>query len=292
MSTLAVSFYKASDAHLDHSPTAQRDVSGVYDETAGGFDAEVNFSEKLGGVIRARREMSARARGDVLEVSAGTARNLGYYKFDKIKSLTLIDLSPQMVEEARKKWDILNPGEAAKHVPVRFLQGDCVGDMPGPPATSQKDTKKGGTTFAPGLNKGYDTIVQTMGLCSTAAPVQLLQNLSRHLDHSNPDARIFLLEHGRSYYDWMNKILDVEAPKHADKHGCWWNRDIGQIVEDSGLEIVKERRKQIGTVWIFELKPRMVAHAIKDKAEEVKVKAEQQTQAQTSQKGWLSWMSK
>ncbi|KAI5217154.1 S-adenosyl-L-methionine-dependent methyltransferase [Aureobasidium subglaciale] len=292
MSGLAVSLYKSRDVQADHSPSAQRDVAGVYDTTAGGFDAEVNFSEKVGGVIRARKEMSAMVKGDVLEVSCGTARNLGYYGFDQIKSLTLIDLSPQMVEQARSKWNILNPGKVAENVPIRFLQGDCIGDMPEPPARAQEEAKKSGTTFTPGLKKGYDTIVQTMGLCSTAQPVELLKNLSKHLDHSNPEARILLLEHGRSYIGWMNKLLDTTAPQHADKHGCWWNRDIGQLIEESGLEVVKERRKQFGTVWIFELKPKPVTQSIKETVEQVGDKIERQTQSQTTQRGWLSWLSK
>ncbi|KAI4757429.1 S-adenosyl-L-methionine-dependent methyltransferase [Aureobasidium sp. EXF-3400] len=279
MSRLGVSLYKSKDVEADYSPSAQRDVADVYDTTAGGFDAEVGLSEKIGGVIRARKEMSAMVKGHVLEVSCGTARNLGYYGFDKIKSLTLIDLSPQMVEEARKKWNILNPGKAAENVPIRFLQGDCIGDMPEPP-TTQEDAKKSGTAFTPGLTKGYDTIVQTMGLCSTAQPVELLKNLSKHLDHSNPDARILLLEHGRSYIGWLNKLLDMNAPQHADKHGCWWNRDIGQLIEESGLEVVKERRKQFGTVWIFELKPKTVTQSIQEKAEQVGEKLQEQVQTQ------------
>ena len=291
MSRLAVSLYKSKDVQADHSPSAQRDVANVYDTTAGGFDAEVGLSERIGGVIRARKQMSAMVKGHVLEVSCGTARNLGYYGFDKIKSLTLIDLSPQMVEEARKKWNILNPGKVAENVPIRFLQGDCIGDMPEPP-TTQGDASKSNTAFTPGLTKGYDTIVQTMGLCSTAQPVELLKNLSKHLDHSNPDARILLLEHGRSYIGWVNKLLDSYAPQHADKHGCWWNRDIGQLIEESGLEVVKERRKQFGTVWIFELKPKTVTQTLTAKAEQVGEELHEQVQTQTTPQGWLSWMSK
>ena len=291
LSKLYISFSKNSNAHVDHSPAAQRDVSGVYDQTAGGFDTEVNFTEKLGGINKARKEMSAQASGHVLEVSAGTARNLGYYDFGKIKSLTLIDLSPQMVDEARKKWDILNPGKSAESLSVRFLQGDCIGQMPDPPAEKQDD-KNVVSSSKPGLKKGYDTILQTMGLCSTVSPVQLMKNLSQHLDHSNPDARILLIEHGRSYYEWMNRILDTGASEHADRHGCWWNRDIGQLIEESGLEVVKERRKQYGTVWIFELRPKKVTDAIPEKAQQAGVEAGQQPPAQTSNQGWFSWLSK
>ena len=99
---------------------------------------------------------------------------------------------------------------------------------------------------------GFDTILQSMGLCSTANPSALLSHLGRL---SNPTGgRILLLEHGRSHYEWLNRILDEHAPAHADKHGCWWNRDIQKIVQDSGLEIVQIKRYHFGTTWWIELK--------------------------------------
>jgi methyltransferase OMS1, mitochondrial len=44
--------------------------------------------------------------------------------------------------------------------------------------------------------------------------------------------------------------------RHALEFGCHWNRDIGKIIEESGLEIVKLHRKHLGTTWWIELKPR------------------------------------
>ena len=93
-----------------------------------------------------------------------------------------------------------------------------------------------------------------MGLCSDANPVQMLRHFGALV---NPDGgRILLLEHGRSHYAWLNRILDASAPSHADKYGCWWNKDIGQIVEESGLEVVEMKRYHLGTTWWFELSPR------------------------------------
>ena len=93
-----------------------------------------------------------------------------------------------------------------------------------------------------------------MGLCSTPEPSALLTHLG---SITNPnDGRILLLEHGRSHYAWLNRILDKTAPGHADKHGCWWNRDIGKIVEDSGLDIIEIKRYHFGTTWWIELQPR------------------------------------
>ena len=101
---------------------------------------------------------------------------------------------------------------------------------------------------------GFDTILQTMGLCSTPNPSGLLAHLGSMI---NPDkGQILLLEHGRSHYTWLNRILDNTAPAHADRFGCWWNRDIGRIVEDSGLEVIKIQRYHLGTTWWVELKPK------------------------------------
>ena len=43
-------------------------------------------------------------QGRVLEMSAGTGRNLPYYKFDQITSLTLSDVSWEMLQRAEDKY--------------------------------------------------------------------------------------------------------------------------------------------------------------------------------------------
>lgn len=91
-----------------------------------------------------------------------------------------------------------------------------------------------------------------MGLCSTPDPAGLLRHLGTLLDPE--DGRVWLLEHGRSYYGWVNWVLDRMAGKQAELHGCWWNRDVGQVLEKSGLEIVEIRRTQLGTVWWVQMK--------------------------------------
>lgn len=93
-----------------------------------------------------------------------------------------------------------------------------------------------------------------MGLCSTADPVALLHNFEALTNKEH--GQIFLLEHGRSHYEWLNNILDNLAPLHADKHGCWWNKDILKIVEDSGLTVTKSKRYHFGTTYWLELRPR------------------------------------
>ncbi|KAL4873408.1 hypothetical protein BDV12DRAFT_192390 [Aspergillus spectabilis] len=236
------------------------DVSDRYNRTARTFDADVEMSEKLMRMGAKRRDIVAGARGDVLEVSCGTGRNLEYYEFGEkrgfdakgmpgvrgCRSVTFVDLSPQMVEIARGKFERVNP-EAAKSGRVEFLAMDAR-DVPAPERSSS-------LPLSPDQGRGYyDTIVQTMGLCSMPDPAGALRHLGTITEPQ--EGRILLLEHGRSHYDWLNRVLDSLAPAHADRHGCWWNRDIGQIVRDSGLEVVEEHRWHLGTTWRFVLRPR------------------------------------
>ena len=127
--------------------------------------------------------------------------------------------------------------------PVQFLTQSALEPLPPSPITN-----------AVRLQGGYDYILQSMGLCSTPEPVQLLKHLG---ELARPGrGRILLLEHGRSYWGWMNRYLDATAPRHAKVHGCWYNRDIGKIVEESGLVVESCKRKHFGTLWVVEARPR------------------------------------
>lgn len=233
------------------------DVSDRYNEIAPRYDAEVDMSETLMRMGSKRANLIRLARGHVLEVSCGTGRNLEYYELGErrgvdaqgrstvfgCRSLSLVDLSPQMVSLTRQKFEALHPGFAG--VGFRALDAGSVGvEIPG--------QKPGAGSRGEGLY--YDTVVQTMGVCSMSDPVRALRHLGEITEPRR--GRILLLEHGRSYYDWLNRILDNLAPTHADRYGCWWNRDIGAIVRESGLEVVEEKRWHFGTTWQYVLRPR------------------------------------
>ena len=210
-----------------------------------------------------------------------------------VQSLVLVDKSPQMLGLARRKWETMfdpttregkrrKPAErqrwaAEKEGHVTWITGDVSikGVIPRPPG-------------------GFDAVVQTMGLCSYADPVGVLRNLGRlvrqpgeasssdNTTPSKPNHRlllqeptttitttssssaeieedeggsIHLLEHGRSHYAWLNALLDLAAPMHADRYGCWWNRDVGKIVAGSGLRVERVRRYHFGTTWEVVLRP-------------------------------------
>jgi methyltransferase OMS1 len=237
------------------------DVSDRYNSTAPTFDAEVELSEKAMRMGTKRADLVRMARGDVLEVSCGTGRNLEYYELGErrgvdaegkgvirgCRTLTLVDLSPQMVAITEEKFRQLRP----EFTRVLFrAQNAATVPVEKPLVTKTGDIDARGDRG----DRYYDTIVQTMGLCSMPDPVATLKHLGSITEPTR--GRILLLEHGRSYYGWLNRILDNLAPAHADRHGCWWNRDIGAIVKESGLEVVEEKRWHFGTTWKYVLRPR------------------------------------
>lgn len=210
------------------------DLVDRFDRDAEGYDEKVDLSEMLLLLTSRRKKLTAMASGHVLEVAVGTGRNIPYYNTKKCATVTLLDTSGPMLAVAKRKWIDTHKEYFSR---VFFKQQSAI-DSITPPY---------------GAQDGYDTVIQTMGLCSTPEPVKLLQNIEAS---TNEDGQILLLEHGKSHYDWLNDLLDRTAPAHADEHGCWWNKDIGKIVEESGLEVVNIKRYNFGTTWWLELKPR------------------------------------
>lgn len=231
----------------DLNVPADADVSDRYNTTASTFDADVATSETVMRLGRKRSDLVQLARGNVLEVSCGTGRNLGYYNWasNGCRSMALVDLSPQMVEVTRQKAREIWDSKVLQRVAFRACDAGSVSTSVMPAA--------GGAAGGWIKPRYFDTVVQTMGLCSMPDPVRTLRHLGSITEPQQ--GRILLLEHGRSYYEWLNRVLDNLAPAHATRHGCWWNRDIGQIVQESGLEVVEVQRWHLGTTWRVILKP-------------------------------------
>lgn len=138
---------------------------------------------------------------------------------------------------------------------IRLFKSDAQSQLPSPPSILAPDAA---TTLPP--PRYFDTILQNFAICSVADPHQLLANMARVLRPGS--GRIYLLEHGRGRYDWINRLLDKFAPSHFDRYGCWWNRDIEEAVcraerEVPGLEVVRIERPlwtQGGTMYWVELR--------------------------------------
>jgi methyltransferase OMS1, mitochondrial len=257
------------------------DVSNRWRDPTRNFDEEVNLSEKWLLLRAKRKRLVNEAYGSVLEVSCGTGRNMDLYDlrpYDPsedsrtgrsrkriITSLTFNDQSEVMIDHAKDKFADMEAHRNKRDRftgPVRFIVGDAAIK---------------GTIDRPA--GGYDTIVQTMGVCSTSHASALLRRLGQlcrqpgefgaNVVPENDDGRggkILLLEHGKGHFDFINRFLDDGAKMHAAHYGCWWNKDIDEVVKESGLVVERMTRYNFGTTWEIVLRPAPVSGQITTKS--------------------------
>ncbi|CAI5735488.1 unnamed protein product [Hyaloperonospora brassicae] len=196
----------------------------TFNANAAQYDKEVEWDERLMGISLMRRFLLRNAGGQILEVAAGTGRNLGFYP--ATSAVILTDASRGMLD----------------HVPKIEQQrlNSCQLHVMAAENLSFPDEQ-------------FDTVVDTFGLCSMDDSLQTLREMQRVCKKDG--GRILLLEHGQSSYKWLAGILDKFADLHAQKWGCHWNRDILKLVDQAGLEVESMHRFHFGTTYYIVAKP-------------------------------------
>lgn len=201
-----------------------------FQKIADEYDQKIGRDESFMGINLLRRALLYfNANGTVLEVGAGTGRNLPYYP-RSVDRVVISDSSDQMLQQAQNK--IFNLSESDRR---RFavLQADAANlDLP---------------------DNSFDCVVDTFGLCSFDDPVAVLKEMARVC---KPDGKILLLEHGRSHsWESVTKYLDKHAERHAKNWGCVWNRDLDDILEKAPLKLRSLDTWHFGTTYYVVCSP-------------------------------------
>jgi methyltransferase OMS1, mitochondrial len=191
----------------------------TYDELDGGKASDVL------GIDEARATLFGQARGDVLEIGCGTGLNLAKYDLAKVTSLTLLDVSDGMLQEARKRAASM---DIPKGVSVRFIQAD---------ATSELVEKFGKASF--------DTVVDSFSFCvmGTQGAKDCLKQMSQVAKPKVQGGQVLLLENTRSSNPFLGLYQDATADAAASVggKGCVYNQDVSKMIQGTkGLEIVRE----------------------------------------------------
>lgn len=149
--------------------------TATFQKIAHAYDDEIAKDEFVMGINLLRRALLYfHAQGDVLEVGAGTGRNLGYYPGKStIGKIVLSDSSDKMLLRAKEKVSRMSDSEKERY---QLLVADAAKLVQFP-------------------DNSFDTVVDTFGLCSFDDPIAVLRELQRVC---KPDGKILLLEHGRS----------------------------------------------------------------------------------------------
>ena len=199
---------KTTSEELEH-------LKRVWEREAPTYDRRMGFFERV--LLGDGREwVCSRAHGEVLEVAVGTGRNFPFYP-EGVR-LTGIDLSPVMLEIARKKADELG-------LDADLREGDAQ-ELPFPDAS-------------------FDAVVCTLSLCNIPDDRRAVAEMKRVL---RPRGRLLLLDHVRaSSKAWLavQRLLEPFSWRFSCDHLL--RRPLEHVVAE-GFEVEQRERYKAGIV--------------------------------------------
>ena len=188
------------------------------------YDRLVMKRSQEAGLADARRDALAQARGEVLEIGAGTGLNLPAYPRAGITRLVLTEPHEPMRRQIEGK---------VQQAPASVEVVDASAErLPFDDAT-------------------FDTVTGTLVLCEADDPASAVAEIARVL---KPGGRYLFLEHVRSDDPALARRQDRWAPAwRALAGGCNCNRDTLATVAASGLDVERHR------IGRFPKSPRIVS---------------------------------
>jgi ubiquinone/menaquinone biosynthesis C-methylase UbiE len=141
----------------------------------------------------------------VLEIGVGTGKNMPFYR--KSWQITAIDLSPRMLEQAKRRAE-------REHVEVELRLGDA--------------------QALPYADASFDTVIATFVFCSVPDPVQGLLEAARVLV---PGGQLLLLEHVLSENVILRPLMQLANPLMVHMSGANVNRETVKHVARAGFVI-------------------------------------------------------
>ena len=109
-----------------------------------------------------------------------------------------------------------------------------------------------GAEALPFPDHSFDTVVDSMSLCTFSDPVQALREVARVC---RLDGRLLFLEHGRSDRGWLGRLQDRRATRHAERRGCDWNREPLELVRQADPKVMQSYRTFLGILYEVEARP-------------------------------------
>jgi ubiquinone/menaquinone biosynthesis C-methylase UbiE/ketosteroid isomerase-like protein len=196
-------------------PTETERIRRIFDKQAPKYDKSMSRFEKL--LFAGNREwVCERAQGEVLELAAGTARNLPFYPPDV--RLTGVELSPEMAELGRRR-----AAELGREIEM------TVGDA----------------EALPYPDESFDTVVCTYGLCTIPDDAAAVREAKRVL---RPGGRILLAEHVRSPNRLVRTIQRIAEPFAHRFGGDHLLREPLHHLQAEGFEVDEVKRQKAG--WV------------------------------------------
>jgi ubiquinone/menaquinone biosynthesis C-methylase UbiE len=169
-------------------PNETERVRRIFDKQAPKYDRQMSRFERL--LFKGNREwVCSQAEGEVLEIAAGTARNLPLYPPEV--RVTGVELSPEMAALGRQRAE-----ELGRQIDLRVGDAEQL-DFP---------------------DESFDTVVCTYGLCTIPDDGAAIREAKRVL---RPGGKVLLAEHVRSpnpIVRIVQRLLDPLAHRFGGDH--------------------------------------------------------------------------
>jgi ubiquinone/menaquinone biosynthesis C-methylase UbiE len=190
-------------------------VRELQDKEAPRYDRQISFFERVlfGG---GREWVCSRAEGKVLELAAGTLRNLPYYP--QGVDLTAIELSPEMLAIGRERAE-----ELGRSVDLRVGDAQML-DLP---------------------DESFDTVTCTLGFCTIPDNAAAAKEAFRVL---RPGGQLLMLEHVRSPVRAVRAVERVLDPLFVRFEGDHLLREPLEYLPGVGFEVDEVLRSKWGIV--------------------------------------------
>ncbi len=170
------------------------------------YDPFLWWGEKS-GLAKKRDRLLEGARGEVLEIGAGTGLNLSHYP----SGLERLVVS----EPEQHKADLLLRKAADLDLQAEFVRASA--------------------EALPFEDNSFDTVVATLVFCTVGEPEQAIAEVRRVL---RPGGQWLLIEHIRSDRPTVGRIQDrLARPWAAVADGCQCNRRTIELIEAGGFEV-------------------------------------------------------
>jgi methyltransferase OMS1, mitochondrial len=258
--------------------------ASYYDDLDGGA-----FASETLGLEKSRRDLLARASGDVLELGVGTGLNLPGYDLrpgGAVRSLTAVDISGGMLAQAKSRADTLgfrvrtnsefeasrraDAEAAATAMAMNAMQAGALVEATPEAVEAAVAAARDAASRAeeeakqpppvrfvvadveklPFDDASFDCVVDTFSLCVFNEPNRALAELARVL---KPGGMALLVEHSKAP-GFLGAYQDLTAgPVKSLAKGCAWNQDVVGLVEATpGLRVVETTPSLFGLLTTVE----------------------------------------